>query len=883
MNRLAELGRRLGVLLRWRRTRREVEEEMRLHRELRARGTGRAAAERGFGNELRLREQSLEVWGWSWLESLGQDVRHGLRLLARTPAATALALVSLTLGIGANTALFTLTDAALLRALPVERPQQLVRILLRTPGSPRANATVTNPLWEQIRERQNAFQSAFAWNFTAFQTTRGGEERTVPGIYASGGIFAALGVNAERGRLFTTTDDFHGCPAVADLSDAYWRSRFGGADAALGQTIELAGHAVTVIGVTPPGFFGVDVGTPFAVALPLCAEGRLAANPMLGIRDAWWLQAMGRLQPGETLAQAQSKLAAVWPAMLAATVPAGYTPRQKARYAGLRPSLAPGAQGVSYLAQRYGAPLEVLLAIAGLVLLVACANLAGLMLARGAARREEIAVRVSLGASRLRLVRQLLTESLLLAAGGAALGAVFAAWACRAVERFLSGAQVAVALPLAPDARVLAFTAGVTLATVLLVGLAPALAATRPPKAAPAAMRRQGRALLAAQMALALVLLAGAGLFLRSFVRLAGTPPGFDPAHVFVVQLQPPSHTIADTALFAMHQRDLGFLRALPGVSSASESFMVPTSGMMWDDRMVTSGGAPPAQIDDAYFDPVSPGYFATLRQPLLAGRDFTAADGPNATPVIILNQAAARALFPDGRALGRQVARGDSAHRQQATVIGITGDAKYTSLRAADPPTAYLPLAQLGSDQLPTTVFELRSPLPEAALTAEVRAAFARHDPQAVFTTGTLENALAAGIKPERLLAWLSALFGGLALLLSAIGLYGSAAYAAARRRREFGVRVALGAEPGAILRLALGDAAQTAALGAGAGLLLAWLAATALRATLSRLLYQVPAADPGTLAGAAVLLTAAALAAAWLPARRAARADPLTALREE
>jgi predicted permease len=877
MNRLAESGRRLRMLLRWRRARRELEEEMRLHRELRARGEGRAGAERRFGNELRLREQSLAVWGWSWLESLGQDVRHGLRLLARTPAATALALVSLTLGIGANTALFTLTDAMLLRSLPVKQPRQLVRI---TRGR---RTTLTDPLWEQIRERQNAFQSEFAWGMTAFQDSRGGQSRELLGIYASGGYFGALGVSSERGRLFGRADNFHGCPAVADISDAYWRSRFGGADAAIGQAITLHGHAVIVIGVTPPGFFGMDVGTQFAVALPLCAEGRLSTHPMLGVRDAWWLQAMGRLEPGESRAEAQNKLAGVWPAILAATAPPDYTPKQKAEYLAIRLVLEPGAQGVSFLAQRYATPLEVLLGIAGLVFLIACSNLAALMLARGAARREEIAVRKALGASRPRIVRQLLTESLLLAIAGAGLGALFSVWACRTAERFWSGGVLNVRFPLTPDLRVLGFTAGLTLAAALLVGLAPALAATHLPKSAQTAERRQGRVLLAAQLAMALALLAGAGLFLRSFARLAGTPPGFDPAHIFVVQLNSPARRLSNAELLAVHERDLAFLGALPGVTSASESFMVPASGLQWDQPLHSAGDAPATTIADAFFDSVSPSYFATMRQPFLTGRDFTVSDGPNTAPVAILSESAARALFPDGHVLGREIERGEGAYRGSARVIGIVGDSTYLSLRAADPPTVYLALAQVTKPVMSTTAFELRSSLPQEALAAEVRAAFARSDPEAVFTTGTLEGSLASSIKPERLLAWLSALFGGLALLLSAIGLYGSAAYAAARRRREYGVRVALGAEPRAILRLALGEAALTAALGTGAGVVLAWLAATALRATLSRLLYHVPAADPWILAGAALLLSAAALAAAWLPARRAARADPLAALREE
>ena len=876
MSWLGEQGRRLGMLVGRRRWRRELDEEMRLHRELR----GNA---KRFGNELRLRERSQAMWGWTWLETLGQDVRHGLRLLARTPVVTGLALLSLTLGIGANVALFSLMDAVLLRSLPVAHPEQLVQILTGNLKTGRPSLSFTNPMWEQVRDHQAAFGGVFAWSFTQFNLSNGGPAATIPGIEASGEYFRTLGVRPERGRLLGKSDDVRGCPAVADISDGFWRAHYGGAAAALGSSLALDGHSFQVVGVTPPEFFGMDVGRSFDVAVPLCAEAIVDAHPMLDVRDAWWLMVAGRLLPGETAAVAAARLNAQMPGWMQASLPPWPAPMQQ-RYLQRRASLQPAGQGVNWVGGRYGLGLKILLAIAGLVLLLACANLAGLMLARATARRAEIATRLALGASRARLVRQLLTESLLLSGGGTALGAGLAVWACRALENYWSTPAVAVQLNLSLDGRVLAFTLGLTLATGVLVGLAPALRATRMSLAAGAradagSARTGGEGLAAAQVAISLLLLAGAGLFLRSFVNLSRVDLGFNPSRVLLVKLSAPSRKTPDPVLEAAHERDLAALRALPGVAAAGESFTVPTSGMQWDEALVAAH----AGIPDAFYNAISPGYFAALRTPLLAGRDFAASDRAGSPAVVILNQAAARQLFPGGGALGQVVRQKGADMTRPAQVVGIVADAKYdSSLRAAAPPTGYYPLAQL-RQPFRDTAYELRAALPAATVEAEVRTALARTDPEASFTLGTLQQQVAGNLKPERLLAMLSAVFGGLALLLTAIGLYGVMAYSVSRRRREFGIRMALGARPTAVVRLALGNFSGTLALGAAAGLAAAWLAARLLRAVLGKLLFQLSPTDWATLAGAAALLAAVALVAGWLPARRAARADPMRALREE
>ncbi|HET9785129.1 MAG TPA: FtsX-like permease family protein, partial [Terriglobales bacterium] len=539
-------------------------------------------------------------------------------------------------------------------------------------------------------------------------------------------------------------------------------------------------------------------------------------------------------------------------------------------------SLQPGGMGMSWFGRRYGLALEVLLATAGLVLLVACANLAGLMLARATARRQEIAVRMALGAGRGRLLRQLLTESLLLAVSGGALGALFADWAGHAGAGFLD-AQV----NLTPDARVLGFGIGLTLLAALLVGLAPALRSTRRSLEVRGGgvQTRPGRWAAIAQVAAAVVLLAGAGLFLRSFMNLTNTELGFDPANITLVQVGAAEGEVPAAVLAARQQRGLEALRGLPGVERVSSSFLVPTTGLQWDTPLQSRAG----NVPDAYFNAVSPGYFATLQTRLLAGRDFGDQDNAQAPKVIILNQTAARQLFPNGPALGQTVEQpgrpGQPAPRFQ--VIGIVQDAKYLSVREAAPATGYFPQAQLRRP-FEINAYEIRSPLSAAALAAPVRQAMQAAGVGA-YHLQSFDELIGATLRPERMLAWLSGLFGGLALLLTAIGLYGIMAYQAEQRRREFGIRVALGATRQAVVRLALGELGAVLGVGVAAGAMLAWLAARSAQAALGGLLFGLQSTDGITLAAAVALLAVVALAAAWLPARRAAAADPCASLREE
>ncbi|HXE30964.1 MAG TPA: ABC transporter permease [Terriglobales bacterium] len=883
MSRL-ELGsewRRLGRLIRRGRYRRELREEMELHRDL-------LGDPRRFGNDLRLRERSQEAWGWRWLEELGQDCRLGLRLLRRTPGLTAVALLSLALGIGANTALFSLTDAMLLRPLPVQHPEQLAQIYLRAPNSPRTSPTFSNPLWEQFRGRQDIFQSAFAWSSTQFNLQQGGEENLAQAVQASGNYFSTLGIAPVAGRLFGPGDDTPGCAAVADISESFWQSRFGGASSAIGSTLTLSGHPFQIIGVTPASFFGVEVGQRFDVAVPLCTEAITAARSLLHEPQGWWLSIMGRLRQEVTPQAAAVRLAVLGPRVMAVAMPATMAPATRARYQSERWEAQPAALGMSRQRRQYGRALWVLLAIAGVVLLVACANLAGLLLARANARRAEIGVRLSLGASRGRLIRQLLTESVILSVGGAALGVGLAAWACAAVQRLLH-----LDLRLTPDARVLAYTAALAIGTGLLAGILPALRATDVGLAgaartgAPRPRRHAGgsRGIVAAQIALSLWLLAGAGLFLRTFSNLMAVNTGFDPNRVLLVKMMPDAARPPDEVLRREQTAGLDLVRRLPGVELAAQSFIVPTSGLQWDNSLaVVRGGANSASVPDAYFNVISPGYFATLRTPLLAGRDFSAADRPGAPVTVIVNQTLARALFPHGGALGQWLQQGSGPDQDgpPTQIIGVVADAKYDSLREAAPPTAYYAAAQ-SWHVFATTSYELRSPLPEPELEREVRAAFAASAPRASFQLQTMDAQIAGTLRPERLLAWISGLFGGLALLLTAIGLYGISSYRAERRRQEFGVRLALGATSGSILQLMLREAGWLLAWGAGAGLLGIWLGTHWLQSQIGTLLFGLSAGDTVTILAAVAALAAVTLLAAARPAGRAAHANPMDSLRQE
>jgi putative ABC transport system permease protein len=797
------------------------------------------------------------------------DLRYAVRGLRAAPAFTAVAVLSLALGIGANTAIFSLVDAGMLRPLPVDRPEQLLQVTT-TPGG-----GISNPVWEQIRDRQDVFSGLFAWGRWGFNLAAGGEVRSVHGYFVSGQFFDTLGVHAALGRTLTTADDRRGCPGGAVLSHAFWQREYGGSPAVLGRSISINSHPIEVVGVAERRFTGVDVGSSVEIMVPLCAEKIIQAeSSLLDINTIpGWLRLLGRPKAGIPAAQVTARLNMIAPAVFQATVPRNKHSEEQQEYVRRTLDTEPAAGGISYVRSQYSQALTILMTIAAVVLLIACANIANLLLARGAARRREIAIRTALGAGRARLIRQLLTESLLLSFVGTAAGILVAHWSARLLVRYLD-----IYLDLTPDARVLAFTAAVAALTTLLFGLAPALRTTGPPVRGGSGL---GKLLVTAQIALSLVLLIGAGLMLSTFRNLANLDPGFDREHVLLVTVDLRNGRYPPERRAAIYREMLENLRSsVPAARSAAASGVTPICGCMWTTVLAIDGYSASSRADvTVYQNRVTPRYFETLGMALLAGRDFDARDLPGSGLVAIVNQTLARKYFGAENPIGRYY-RPVAADRltDPVQIVGVVADARYSSLRQPAPPTVYTPLAQNPAPS-PRANFEIRAVgHPPAALVADVKSAIAAVDGRVSLEFTTLSAQVDESLERERLLAALSALFGVLALLLATIGLYGVIAYNVARRTSEIGMRMALGARPAGIMRMVLGDIAVLL----GAGLLAGLAASGATTRLIASLLYGLTPNDPLTVGLAVAILAAATLAAGYIPAHRAARLDPVSALRE-
>jgi putative ABC transport system permease protein len=830
------------------------------------------------------------VWE-SAAESLWTDIRYSVRVLAKAPLFTSMVMFTLALGIGANTAIFSLMNSLLLKALPVEKPEELIEVS----GSAPIRASeygLTNPLWEQIRDRQDVFSGAFAWGSDQFNLARGGMTQNAGGLWVSGDFFRTLGLNPAAGRLLSPADDRRGCAALAVLSDGFWRSHYGAAASAIGSTISLDGHPFEVIGVAPAGFYGMTIGRKFDIAVPICsAEVFDGPKSRLDRRHWWWLHVAGRIKTGIGMERLKSRLAALSPAVYGSAVPGDWIAawQDSFRKRVMRP--LPLATGLSDLRQDYDEPLQVLMAVVGLVLLIACANIASLMMARAAARGKEMAMRLALGASRLRLMRQLIVECLVLSFAGAALGLLLARWGDTLLLHYLSGVHRQVFLDLTLDARVLIFTAGAAAITGLLFGIAPALrgtsvsfAGTIKENHAAAGGPRTGFRLwiVASQVALSLVLLVTAGLLLRSFRNLAAADIGFDPGHVLLVNVNLYTAKIPPSEYTATYDRIGAQLRGLPGVVSAARSMLTPLGHSEWNTDIHSDvphliAGENANQV---YFNFVDRYYFATLRTPLLAGRDFNGSDSAKSQPVAVINQTVARRFFPGVNPVGHSF-RPEGAARvlgPPELVIGMVRDARYESMREEPVPTVFLPLAQTPLDD-PADSFELRSALPQGAMRKAVESAIAAVNPEIPIEIHTLAAQVDESMTRERMLAALSAFFGGLALLLATLGVYGTLSYLVAQRRIEFGIRMALGATPRSILTLVMHNVAALLIGGILTGIGLS-LATSRL---LSALLFGIQARDAVTIAMSGALIATVSLAAGLLAARRATTVDPMVALRQE
>ncbi len=823
------------------------------------------------------------------------DIRLALRSLRATPVVAAVAALSLALGIGANTAIFSLVNSLLLRALPVAEPERLV--LLGQAGENRFSAW-TYPIWDEIKRRPELFARSAAWSQSRFNLAAGGEAQFVDGIWASGAFFDTLGVPAILGRTFTDDDDRKGGGPhgpVAVISYGFWQRRFGGAADAVGGTLEIDRIAFTIVGVTPPEFLGADVGRAFDVAVPFGCEPLLRGKDSgLERRSMWWLSVVARLKPGQSAEAATTLLRGVQPQIKEATTPVDWRKEDQANYLKEAFVLRPAATGQSGLRARYERPLWTLMVVVGLVLLIACANIANLLLARATARRHELSVRLALGASGWRLARQLLTESLVLSSAGAAAGMLFALWGSRLLVTQLQTPTNRVVLELSPDWRVLLFTAGVTIATALLFGTAPAFRAGR---VAPIeSLRTAGRGsvgeskgglatgLVVAQVALSLVLVVAAGLFVGTFSRLADLPLGFEKDKVLVVNVGAIKSKVAQAERSALFERARQAVLALPGVESAAVSSVTPVSGSTWNNAVQVVGAPPlPERQDITTVNHVSPTWFKTFGTPLLSGRDLAEQDARGAPLVALVNQAFVKKFLHGANPIGRVLrhTRSSEPKPPEWEIVGVVADAVYRSLREPVPATIYMSSAQYDASRFPLTAANVcvraRAGSP-TLLSRSIAKAVADADPDLSLTFRPLAEQVNASLTQERLVAMLSGFFGALALLLAGLGLYGVTSYAVSSRRSEIGIRMALGAAPARVVRLVL---ARVAAL-VGAGVVLGGAASLWSAIFVATLLFGVPARDPATLIGAAAVLSVVGALAGWLPARRASLIDPAKVLRE-
>jgi len=846
-----------------------------------------AAARRQFGNVTQFQEVSREAWGWSFLDTLLQDLRYALRNLRSSPGFTATAVLSLMLGIGANTAIFSIINAVMLRTLPVEDPQALVQV---TFGA-FVEDELSTPVWEQIRDRQQAFSGALAYAPTKFDTATGGDSHFAEGMWVSGDFFRTLGVPAMVGRAFTSDDDLWGGGrdgAIAVISYKFWQNHFAGDPSVIGKTVALDRHPFVVAGVTPPWFTGLDVDHGFDVAVPIGLWPLLQTNAKAADEGHhWWLRVMGRIPPGQSLRQVDDRLRAVTPQILSATLMPDQAAQEKAQYLAGKFVLTPAGLGYSDIRTQYRTALLVLMVTVGLVLLIACANIANLLLSRAAARQRELSVRMAIGASRGRLIRQLMTESLLLAIFGAAGGWMLAAWGSKLLVHLISS-EIAIS----PDWRLLGFTMAIAVFTALLFGLAPAIRATRGgmnhalkenDRAAVMGSTRidLGKALVSGQVALSFVLLLGAGLFLGTLRHFLTLDPGFNRSNVLLVSATLPRAS-APAERTRMCREILDRLQGMPGVVSAATSVMTPIQRTGWAEMMAPQGFVPKTRGDRvAFLNRVSEDYFKTLRTPVLAGREFNSRDQLNSPLVMLINESAARHFFGAANPLGKTIGmdkHGTSRGKDLFQVIGVVKDAKYNRLNEEQRNIAYLAAAQDPSPAVSLN-YSIRSAGPPEALIGPARAIFTGVSPDIALQFRNLETQVNESLLRPRMVALLSTVFGALALLLAMVGLYGITSYAVARRRAEIGIRMALGAQPGLVVRMILRDVALFAA----AGMVMGTAASLAAGHLVNSLLFGVRFNDPWQLAGVGIVLATAIAIAAYLPARRAAQGDPMAALRTE
>jgi putative ABC transport system permease protein len=842
-----------------------------------------------------------KVRSTSWethLESLWSDLRFGARLLRFNPIFAGAAILSLALGIGANTAIFQLLDAVRLRTLPVKNPQELARVAIdkrtgASGGFTSRYSDLTYPMWLEIHAQQQAFSNLFAWSPTQFNIAPSGEVHNVQGLWVSGEFFQTLGLEPALGRFLNSADDTPGCSTGgAVISYSFWQHEFGGDRSVIGRALTLSRRPFEIIGVAPSGFYGVEVGRYFDVAVPLCTEPAIMGeDSQMKVRSGWWLASMGRRKPGWTLERATAQLRAISPALFEATLPADYNPGNTNHFLANKLGAFSADSGVSDLRKDYEQPLWLLLALAGLVLLIASANLANLMLARASAREKEMGLRMAVGASRSRLIRQLLAESLLLAAVGAVLGALLAHNLSQLLVASLSTQHDPLFVELGADWRVFGFTAVLAVLTCVFFGLAPAVRAT---SVSPGVVLKEGsrgttegrgrfgfrRILVVSQIALSLTLLVGALLFARSLAKLTAVETGFRQTGILVTDIDFSSLKLSNERRLSFGHDLLSRVRAIPGVENAATAETVPLSGNEeFHDILPGISDPPTEQNPVSAFNHVSSGFFQTLQTPLLAGRDFNDHDVAGSPPVAIVNETMARKIFKTSNPVGTMFrVRRLSKISGPFEIVGLVKDTKYGDLREESLPIVYLPILESPRPDQDSQIL-IRSGLPLPELTSAVKDAASSAHPGLDVSFFSFPTLIEEGLLRDRLMAKLSGFFGVLAVLLAVIGLYGVISYMVARRQNEIGIRMSLGAGRGAIIALILRESFWLLSVGLTLGIALSLATSRAA----ASLLFGLKPHDAATLITATVILATIALAASYIPAFRASKLDPVDALRNE
>ena len=829
------------------------------------------------------------------------DIRFALRNLRRSPLFTLVAVASLALGIGANTAIFTLMDQLMLRLLPVSKPEQLVMIWPNGPhmGSNRGDRMTSYPMYQDFQQKAQAFSDVLCQFPTPLSIGFGGQTERVDAELVSGNYFQALGVKPALGRVFSSAEDdrvYKGHPVVV-LSHQYWVTRFAADPAVVGRKIQVNNYPMTIVGVSAPGFTGLDPSQSPQIRVPIQMKPLMTPGwDEIGNRRSQWVQLFARMKPGYGIDQSKASLQVLFSQILRDEINQkemkDTSKFNRDRFLVRKINVEAAGNGFSHLRQSYSTALIVLMCMVGLVLLIACFNVANLLIARAIARQKEVAVRLAIGASRWQLLRQLLIESLLLSVAGGAAGLLLAVAMIRALMSFIPQDGAPLMLKAEPDARILAFNAGLAVLTGLLFGLVPALQALRVDlwntlKDVVGAVTGGGgsvklrKGLVIAQVAFSFLLLAGAGLFVKTLANLKQTDAGFrDIGHLITFQVDPSLSGYSMQQLKSFYRQALTNIRAVPGVTSAGYAAVSVLSGGEWDSTMSVEGHKAKDWEDmQSFMNAISPGYWKTMGTPLLEGRDFDERDAGSKLTVAVVNQKFATHFFGDKSPLGRHVGFGDGPKsKQEIQIIGVAQDSLYEGPREGVHRQVFL--AEFQSDFPGSSTFYVRTSVDSKTMFRAMRRKIAELDPSMpIYQMKTLERQLDETLSTERLIAMLSAAFGVVATVLAAIGLYGVMAFVVARRTKEIGLRMALGAPRGAVVWMVMRETALLVGLGLAVGVPAAW----ALSRYVSTQLYGVKATDIWTAAAALAILAVVAAGAGFLPARRASGIDPIKALHYE